>query len=76
MQASTGLIPTPAAAVIEVATRPNQVDIGALRRAARDVGYPILSLIDQIARDAPDDMVTCLHWGATTEDITDTGLVL
>lgn len=75
-QAFAGVIPAPAAAAIEVAARPDRIDIRTLRRAARNVGYPILPLVDEIAKDAPADVVAYLHWGATTQDIMDTGLVL
>ena len=75
-QASVGLIPVSAAAAIEAAALSSRVDLRALRRATRHVGYPILPLIEQIAKNGPAEAADYLHWGATTQDIMDTALVL
>jgi 3-carboxy-cis,cis-muconate cycloisomerase len=75
-QGRIGVIPTSAATAIESAARVDRINIVALRRAARNVGYPILPLLDQIAKGAPEDVAGFLHWGATTQDIMDTGLAL
>ena len=39
------------------------------------VGYPIVGLVSQLAKQC-GDAGRYLHWGATTQDIMDTGLVL
>jgi 3-carboxy-cis,cis-muconate cycloisomerase len=75
-QAELGMIPSAAADAIAAAAVIERVDLEALRRSMHNVGYPIISLIDQIALDAPRLVADYVHWGATTQDIMDTGLVL
>ena len=47
----------------------------ALRSRTLVVGYPILPLLEQIGDRSPD-VARHVHWGATTQDIMDTGLAL
>jgi len=47
-----------------------------LRQQTERIGYPILGVVtqlNQLCRDRPGEYV---HWGATTQDITDTATVL
>lgn len=74
-QAALGDVPAEAAAAIEAAARPEHVDLGLLRERTRVVGYPILPLLEQVsARDPAAGRH--LHWGATTQDVMDSGLAL
>ena len=54
----------------------DQLDLGALWQQARNVGYPILPLVRQLAARLPEETRGRLHYGATTQDIMDTGLAL
>ena len=74
-QAALGLIPVEAAAAIERAAVPESIDLHALRSRTLVVGYPILPLLEQIGDRSPD-VARHVHWGATTQDIMDTGLAL
>jgi adenylosuccinate lyase len=74
-QAELGVIPAEAAREIAAAAQPEQVDLDALRERTLVVGYPILPLLDQIAKRSPA-AGRHLHLGATTQDIMDTGLAL
>jgi 3-carboxy-cis,cis-muconate cycloisomerase len=74
-QAALGLLPAEAAAAIERAAVPESVDLQALRSRTLVVGYPILPLLEQIGDRSPD-AARYVHWGATTQDIMDTGLAL
>src|SRR5262245_33624669 len=75
-QSELGLIPKSAAdAIIEHAV-PSRIDIDLLRARTTTVGYPILPLLEQINASAPREVSDFIHWGATTQDIMDTGLVL
>ncbi|HXC91857.1 MAG TPA: adenylosuccinate lyase family protein [Stellaceae bacterium] len=79
-QARVGVIPPEAAAAIsragaEIAAHPETLDLARLKREAETVGYPILPLVRQIAEKAGDGG-RWLHWGATTQDIMDTAVVL
>lgn len=72
-QASAGEIPAEAAEAIAVACSADRIDSRQLRERSRLVGYPILPLIEQIADGAPPVVGHYIHWGATTQDIMDTG---
>ena len=74
-QAELGVIPREAAAAIEAVAVPEHVDPVHLRARALTVGYPILPLLEQIGERSPE-AARFLHWGATTQDIMDTGLAL
>jgi 3-carboxy-cis,cis-muconate cycloisomerase len=75
-QASLGVIPADAAAAIVTRLDALVIPDGALTAGIRHVGYPIVGLLDAIGADAPADVAAYLHWGATTQDIMDTGLAL
>jgi len=74
-QAELGIIPAQAAAAIEAAATPGRIDPASLRARTLVVGYPILPLLEQIGHDSPE-AARYVHWGATTQDIMDTGLAV
>ena len=74
-QAELGVIPPEAAVVIEAVAVPEHVDLVQLRSRALTVGYPILPLLEQIG-ERSSEAARFVHWGATTQDIMDTGLAL
>lgn len=72
-QADLGVIPREAAEEIIAAAVPQRVDLDRLDERMRVVGYPILPLMEQVVEGAPVAVGHYLHWGATTQDIMDTG---
>ena len=79
-QARIGIVPEEAAAAIStaaaaVAADPGALDLARLKRETETVGYPILPLVRQLAERAGEGG-RWLHWGATTQDIMDTAVVL
>ena len=74
-QAAEGVIPESAAAMIERELATVEIDHEQLRDGTRLVGYPILPLLQQLARTSPE-VSAWLHFGATTQDIMDTAVVL
>jgi 3-carboxy-cis,cis-muconate cycloisomerase len=76
VQAGIGLIPPEAAQAIQVEANATKVDLELLRESTRRVGYPILPLLEQISARSPAEVGAYIHWGATTQDIMDTGLAL
>src|ERR1700730_8072346 len=74
-EARCGVIPPEAAD--EIARRCNvaALDFDLLRRETDNVGCPILPLVHQLARQC-GEAGRYLHWGATTQDIMDTAVVL
>jgi 3-carboxy-cis,cis-muconate cycloisomerase len=79
-QARAGIVPADAAAAITAAVaavvaKPDSLDLARLKRETETVGYPILPLVRQLA-DRAGGAGRYLHWGATTQDIMDTAVVL
>ncbi|MBK1783940.1 class-II fumarase/aspartase family protein [Prauserella cavernicola] len=64
-----------ATAIVEAAT-PDNIDSERLWKETRTVGYPILSLVRQIDGALPEQRRGRVHYGATTQDIMDSGLAL
>ena len=77
-EARTKVIPGAAAAAILRAASALAVDLdrAELARSAAKVGYPVVALVDALSRAAGPDAGRWTHWGATTQDILDTALVL
>ncbi|HKP18563.1 MAG TPA: lyase family protein, partial [Gaiellaceae bacterium] len=75
-QAELGIIPAGAAEAIAAEATADRVDLGLLREQTRVVGYPILPLLEQLRRGCASEVGGYLHWGATTQDVMDTGLAL
>ena len=74
-EARCGVIPAQAAEEIAQRTNVAAFDFEALRNETDIVGYPILPLVHQMAKQC-GDAGRYVHWGATTQDIMDTAVVL
>jgi 3-carboxy-cis,cis-muconate cycloisomerase len=74
-EARCGVIPQGAAEEIAARTDVAGLDFELLRRETDIVGYPILPLVHQMARQC-GEAGRYVHWGATTQDIMDTAVVL
>lgn len=75
-QAEVGDLDPGWAQAIAAACTLESVDVPALWDGMANVGYPILGLVRQIAARLPDGPSGAVHYGATTQDIMDTGLSL
>lgn len=74
-QARMGIIPEAAAAEIAQKADASSMDIAKLKSETDVVGYPIVGVVHQMARQC-GDAGRYVHWGATTQDIMDTATVL
>jgi 3-carboxy-cis,cis-muconate cycloisomerase len=74
-QARCGVIPAEAAGEIAGRANPDALDLELLRRETETVGYPILPLVHQLSKMC-GEAGRYVHWGATTQDIMDTAVVL
>jgi 3-carboxy-cis,cis-muconate cycloisomerase len=79
-QARLGIVPHEAAAAITravgpIIANPDALDFARLKRETANVGFPILPLVRQLAEHA-GEAGRYLHWGATTQDIMDSAVVL
>src|SRR6201988_2711405 len=70
-----GVIPAQAAEEIATRTDVSALDFDLFRQDTDVVGYPILPLVHQIVKQC-GEAGRYVHWGATTQDIMDTAVVL
>ena len=75
-EAAEGLVPPEAAAEITRKARAELIDLDALREGVNFTGHPLISLVRQLAALCEGEAGRYVHWGATTQDVTDTGLML
>lgn len=78
-EAQAGIVPEPAAAAIERAARVERFDVRTLETEAERAGNLAIPLVKQltlVVREDAGDAARYVHWGATSQDIIDTGLVL
>jgi 3-carboxy-cis,cis-muconate cycloisomerase len=76
VQGRLGLIPREAAEEIVKHCRLDQIDMAKLRQQTERIGYPILGVVSQLNALCAGKLGEYCHWGATTQDITDTATVL
>src|SRR4051812_30198551 len=76
VQGRLGLIPQEAADEIVSHCRLDQIDMDKLRQQTERIGYPVLGVVSQLNALCRDKLGEYCHWGATTQDITDTATVL
>jgi 3-carboxy-cis,cis-muconate cycloisomerase len=74
-EARCGVIPAQAAEEIAKRTNVSALDFDLLRQETDIVGYPILPLVHQMVKQC-GDAGRYVHWGATTQDIMDTAVIL
>ncbi|WP_160000270.1 3-carboxy-cis,cis-muconate cycloisomerase [Roseomonas sp. 18066] len=76
-EARLGIIPAEAAEAISAAAQqPEKLDLAALAVATRNTGYPVVGLVKQLSAMAGPEAGRWTHWGATTQDIIDSAIVL
>jgi 3-carboxy-cis,cis-muconate cycloisomerase len=75
-QGEVGVITVDEANAVAAACDSVVIDRPALWSSAANVGYPILGLVRQVAASLPAGPNGRVHYGATTQDIMDTGLAL
>ncbi|MBO6783758.1 MAG: 3-carboxy-cis,cis-muconate cycloisomerase [Alphaproteobacteria bacterium] len=75
-QAACGVIPQESADTIAQAADGFEADAAALGKGTESAGVPVPSLVAQLRAAVGGDAATHVHWGATSQDILDTALVL
>ncbi|KZP10737.1 L-Aspartase-like protein [Athelia psychrophila] len=78
-QGKLGIIPQKAADQISKQCKIENIDLEELRKQTEQIGYPVLGVVKQIVKrvnQIEDGLGEYTHWGATTQDITDTATVL
>jgi len=74
-EAACGVVPESAVGQIESACDASLYDIAALGAATAKAGNPVIPLVKALIEQS-GDAGGYVHWGATSQDISDTGLVL
>ena len=75
-QARLGIIPQNACDEILKHCDVAQFDIARIKVQTERIGYPVLPVVQQLVALCRDGLGEWCHWGATTQDITDTATVL
>jgi 3-carboxy-cis,cis-muconate cycloisomerase len=76
VQGRLGIIPQEAADEIARNCDIDKIDMDKLRAQTERIGYPILGVVSQLNALCRNKLGEYCHWGATTQDITDTATVI
>ncbi len=76
VQGRLGIVPEEAAAEISARADADLIDMELMREEVDRVGYAIMPLVHRLAAICEGDAGRYVHWGTTTQDIKDTGVVL
>jgi len=76
VQGRLGLIPQEAADEIVRNCAIENIDMKKLQAQTERIGYPVLGVVSQLNALCRDKLGEYCHWGATTQDVTDTATVL
>jgi len=75
-QAALGIIPQSAADAIAATGRIENLDVEAIAAEVRRIKHTLMPVLKEWQRHLPKDAAEYLHYGATTQDVVDTGVVL
>jgi adenylosuccinate lyase len=75
-EARVGLIPAQAAVEISAQARAEYLDDERIKAGIDKTVHPLVSVIWQLSERCGDDAGGYVHWGATTQDVMDTALIL
>ncbi len=75
-QARLGIVPKEAAAAITRAATRFVPDIAAIGAGTAASGVPVIELVNQFRAAIDGDAADHVHWGATSQDVVDTALVM
>src|ERR1700692_2292455 len=75
-QARLGIIPKEAGEEIVSHCNAAEIDYAKLKTQTERIGYPVLPVVQQLVALCRDGLGEWCHWGATTQDITDSATVM
>lgn len=76
VQAKLGMIPREAAEEISAKAKANNFNLAEFKKEADRTVHPIMPLIWGLQKVCDKECGEYIHWGATTQDIMDTGMML
>jgi 3-carboxy-cis,cis-muconate cycloisomerase len=77
--AAAGVIPSTAAEMVSAAAGRGDFDLASIARAARGdatLAIPVVKVLRERVGEIDRASATYVHWGATSQDVTDTALIL
>lgn len=75
-QAKAGIIPQDVAEIIAAQCRAERFDLTALYQEAAETGTPAIPLVRMLGERVGGDARKFVHWGATSQDVMDTAIIL
>src|SRR5580698_3037458 len=75
-QARLGIIPKEAGDEVVRHCNVSEIDFAKLKTQTERIGYPVLPVVQQLVALCKDGLGEWCHWGATTQDITDSATVM
>src|SRR6201996_3839610 len=75
-QARLGIIPQNACDEILKHCNVAEIDLAKVKSQTERIGYPVLPVVQQLVALCRDGLGEWCHWGATTQDITDSATVM
>ena len=76
VQANLGIIPSEACNEIVKQCHVRNIDFDKLKQQTELIGYPVLGVVQQLVSLCPNELGEWCHFGATTQDVTDSATVL
>lgn len=76
VQGRLGVIPQGAGERIAEVANQLEPDYARLQAGVEKAGVPVAALVEQLREEVGEEAATYVHWGATTQDIMDTALLL
>ncbi|MGH8844003.1 MAG: lyase family protein, partial [Advenella sp.] len=76
VQVELGIIPLEAGEEIQRKSKVENIDLVELKREMDRTAHPIVPLLRAMKKVCDDETGEFIHWGATTQDIMDTGTIL
>jgi adenylosuccinate lyase len=76
VQATLGIIPAQAAEQIARLAKIDQMDLVEMKKDGKVTGHSLMGLLKEFRRLVGAENAKYIHWGATTQDILDTGQML
>lgn len=75
-QARLGMVPAAAAEEISRRAHVDQMDLARYEALLQEMLHPIMPMVTLLSQACDEQHGEYVHWGATTQDVMDTGLVL
>lgn len=75
-EAAAGVIPAEAAAAIRAACADARIDVARLGEDAAASATPVVPLVQALTAVVPGEAAGFVHWGATSQDVVDTAMML